>query len=69
MRGYNPHAPQARTLSAAAIHARAHIVAQEARFEAQRCRRFASGLSNGDLRDAMEDIADELDEMAEDIET
>ena len=33
------------------------------------CRRFASGLSNGDLRDAMEDRADELDEIAEDIET
>jgi hypothetical protein len=69
MMGYSPRPELARALSIARVHARANQVAQKARFEAERCRRFASRLSNGDLRNALKDRADELTELAENIET
>jgi hypothetical protein len=69
MMGYSSRSELARAFSIARVHARANRVAQKARSEAECCRRFASRLSNGDLRDALKDRADELTELAEDIET
>jgi hypothetical protein len=69
MMGFSSRSELARAVSIARVHARANRVAQKARSEAECCRRFASRLSNGDLRDALKDRADELTELAEDIET
>jgi hypothetical protein len=53
----------------AAVRANASSLAREMRREAEGCRQFAKRLSDRGLREALMDVADELNEMAEDIET